>query len=126
MTDLSEAEFEFVHQMGLGDEFNMDGLISKSDAYHAQFGKCRQASAKVELVGSQDVEKARGDIIDAHNAIMNQIQWLALDIARAGDPRNYVGKVSDALTAVDKIQRDADGLRQKFITAAQGDLGMFG
>ncbi|WP_156750303.1 hypothetical protein [Mycobacterium sp. 852013-50091_SCH5140682] len=51
---------------------------------------------------------------------------MADDITRPGDPSNYVDKVSDARKAVNKVQCDADGLRQQFITAAQSDLGMFG
>ena len=125
-TNLSEAEFEFGHQLARMDDFNMDAVVDKSTAYYTQFGKCRQASATVELVGSEDVEKARGELVDKHNDIQNLIQPLALAIAEAGNPRSHAGKVSELQTVEDKVQRDDDRLRQTFINAAKRDLGLGG
>jgi len=125
-TDLSEAEFEWTHQLARMDDFNMDAMVDKSTAYSTQFGKCRQASATVELVGSGDVEKARGELVDNHNDIQNLIQPLALAIAEAGNPRSHAGKVSELQTVVDKVRRDDDHLRQNFINAAKRDLGLVG
>ena len=91
ITDLSEAEFEFTHQLTLIDDFDMKGVQSKSDFYYAQTGKCRNASATVKLVGSEEVNEARGELVDKHNDIQNLIQPLALAIARAGNPQSYAG-----------------------------------
>jgi hypothetical protein len=125
-TDLSEAEFEFTHQLTLIDEFDMKGVQDKSDSYYAQTGKCRNASATVELVASEEVNKARGELVDKHNDIQNLIQPLALAIARAGNPRSYAGKVSELQRIVEKAQRDDDRLRKNFINAAKRDLGLVG
>jgi hypothetical protein len=125
-TDLSEAEFEFTHQLTLIDDFDMKGVQDKSDLYYAQTSKCRNASAAVELVGSQDVNKARGELVDQHNDIQNIIQPLAVAIARAGNPRIYAGKVSELQRIVDKVERDDDRLRKNFINAAKRDLGLVG
>jgi hypothetical protein len=125
-TDLSEAEFEFTHQLTLINEFDMKGMQDKSNLYYAQTEKCRTASATVELVGSEDVNKARGDLVDKHNDIQNLIQPLALAIARAGNPRSYAGKVSELQRIVEKVQRDDDRLRENFINAAKRDLDLVG
>lgn len=125
-TDLSEAEFEFTHQLTIIDDFDMKGVQDKSDFYYAQTGKCRNASATVELVGSEEVDKARGELVDKHNDIQNLIQPLALAIARAGNPRSYAGKVSELQRIVEKVQRDDDRLRKNFIDAAKRDLGLVG
>ena len=125
-TDLSEAEFEFTHQLTLIDDFDMKGVQDKSDLYYAQTSKCRNASAAVELVGSQDVNKARGELVDQHNDIQNIIQPLAVAIARAGNPRSYAGKVSELQRIVDNVQRDDDRMRKNFINAAKRDLGLVG
>lgn len=104
----------------------MDSVLDKSSAYYEQTGKCRHASARVELVASEDVDKARGVLVDQHNDIQNLIQPLALAIARAGNPRSYAGKVSELQRVVEKVQRDGDRLRQNFINAAKRDLGLVG
>jgi hypothetical protein len=125
-TDLSETEFEFTHQLTLIDDFDMKGVQDKSDLYYAQTVKCRNASATVELVGSEEVNKARGELVDKHNDIQNLIQPLVLAIARAGNPRSYAGKVSELQRIVEKIQHDDDRLRKNFIDAAKRDLGLVG
>jgi hypothetical protein len=123
-TDLSEAEFEFTHQLARTDDFDMNSVIDKSTAYYTQTGKCRQASAVVELTASEDVNKARGQLVDKHNDIQNLIQPLALAIAHAGNPGSYAGKVSELQSVVDAVQRDDEGLRRKFINAAKRDLDL--
>ncbi|WP_156664791.1 hypothetical protein [Mycobacterium sp. 852002-51057_SCH5723018] len=122
-TDLSEVEFEFTHQLARTDDFEMSAVVDKSAAYATQSGKCRSASATVELIGSAAVDKARGELVDKHNDIQNLIQPLALAIAKAGNPRSYGGKVSELQRVVEKVQRDDDRLRQAFIEAAKRDLG---
>ncbi|MDH6242549.1 hypothetical protein [Mycobacterium sp. OTB74] len=124
--DLTENEFEFVHQMDRAAGIDVDGMVTKSGAYHDQVDKYREASVKVQLVGTADVDNVRGRMVDAHNAIMNQIQPLGLDVVKAGDTRAYAGKVKEALDAVAKVQQDDSGLRQQFIAAAKKDLGLVG
>lgn len=102
----------------------MNAVVDKSTAYYRQSEKCRDASATVELVGSEDVDKARGDLVGKHNDIMNPMQPLALAIPHAGNPRNYTGKLSELQRVVDKVQRHDDRLRQIFIYASQRDLGL--
>lgn len=125
-TDLSEAEFEFAHQLARMDDFNTDATVDKSTAYYTQSEKCRQSSATVEVVGSEDVEKARGQLVDKHNDIQNLIQPLALAIVKAGNPRSYADQVFDLQGVVAKVQRDNDRLRKNFINVAKRDLGLGG
>lgn len=123
VTDLAEAEFEFVHQMQSVEDFDIDSLVAKISQYKDQSGKYRQASARVELVGTPEVRAVHGEIVGQHNAIMNEIQVLAVDIARAGSPRNFSWRVAHAVDSVNRSQRDDAGLRSEFISAAQDDLG---
>jgi hypothetical protein len=121
--DLTEDEWEYVHQMEPSAGYNFDNLVAKGSSYHDQLDKFDEASAKVELVGTAAVNKVREQIMQEHNALMNEIQPLASDIASSDKPSDYAGRAEGERDKVEKLLHGGDGLRMQFITAAKADLG---
>lgn len=122
-SDLEEAEFEFAHQLA-PNTFNSDSVVDKSANFRAKSDKCRQAVSRVDIVGSEAVTRAMTKIINGHNDIQNKIQPLALTIMKSDNPQKYVSQVADLQYAIEREQRDDDGLRMEFVKAAKADLGL--
>jgi hypothetical protein len=95
-----------------------DQLVLQNEA----FDKLQRASSTVRLVASSDVETARKNIRDRHNAIQNSIFKL-MTAARTGPPEKVTGPAADLHKNLDLAPSP---LVPIFIDAAKKDLGLSG